>query len=62
MDVEADSAEERIANLFKHLQEPALESIDVTIEGLTTDGQKYVPSNVTVAEQESTSDDELDFW
>lgn len=61
VDVEADSAEERIANLFKHLQEPALESIDVTIEGLTTDGQKYVPSNVTVAEQESTSDDELDF-
>ncbi|EFO61977.1 Hypothetical protein GLP15_518 [Giardia lamblia P15] len=61
VDVEADSAEERVANLFKHLQEPASEPIDATVEYRTADGQRYVPSNITVTEQESTSDDELGF-
>lgn len=52
VDLETDSAEERVANLFKHLQEPEPGSVDLNIGG-----QKHAPSNVTLAE--STSDDEF---
>lgn len=58
VDVEADSAEERVANLFKHLQEPAVDSIDISAEKFAIEDQKNVPSDVSATE--NMSDDEFD--
>lgn len=57
IDVEADSAEERVANLFKHLQEPPNDSIDIATEKFVNEAKKHASTDRNT--EENTSDDDF---